>query len=485
MSVSESAVSSSAEADSESALSSLSTAAARNLATTTKSVPQMQEITSRWLLRVLPWVQVAGAAYRVNRRLSYALGDGRLSFTSVGAQIRIIPPELGELPALHGFDDTAVLEAMADRFVQHEYPAGAVIVQAGQPADQVLAIAHGRLNKLGVGQYGEHAVLGVLADGDYLGDHVLTDGGGNWDVTLQAATACIVLALPRRAFQELLDQSPTLRAHLQTVSESAGRPQNKLGEAEIAVSAGHTGEPMLPGTFVDYESSPREYELSVAQTVLRVHSRVADLYNQPMNQVEQQLRLTVEALHERQEHELINNREFGLLHNADLRQRIPTRTGAPTPDDMDELLSQRRKTEFILAHPKAIAAFGRECNRRGLYPQSTQLAGHTIPAWRDVPILPCSKIPITDTHTTSILAMRTGEDNQGVIGLHQTGIPDEYQPSLSVRFMGIDEKAVISYLVSAYYSVAVLVPDALGILEGVEIGHYGDSQPVPAPRAGA
>ena len=56
---------------------------------------------------------------------------------------------------------------------------------------------------------------------------------------------------------------------------------------------------------------------------------------------------------------------------------------------------------------------------------------------------------------------------EGVIGLHQTGIPDEYQPSLNVRFMGIDEKAIISYLVSTYYSVAVLVPDALGILEEV------------------
>jgi hypothetical protein len=39
-----------------------------------------------------------------------------------------------------------------------------------------------------------------------------------------------------------------------------------------------------------------------------------------------------------------------------------------------------------------------------------------------------------------------------------------------VRFMGIDEKAVMSYLVSTYFSAAVLVPDALGILENVEIG---------------
>jgi hypothetical protein len=60
---------------------SLGTEAARNLATT-KSVPQMQGITSRWLLRILPWVQVSGGTYRVNRRLSYAVGDGRVSFTT-------------------------------------------------------------------------------------------------------------------------------------------------------------------------------------------------------------------------------------------------------------------------------------------------------------------------------------------------------------------------------------------------------------------
>ncbi|HEX8007723.1 MAG TPA: Crp/Fnr family transcriptional regulator, partial [Trebonia sp.] len=199
--------------------------------------------------------------------------------------------------------------------------------------------------------------------------------------------------------------------------------------------------------------------------------RVADLYNEPMDQVEQQLRLTIEALRERQEHELVNNREFGLLHNADLKQRIHTRTGPPTPDDLDDLLSRRRKTQFFLAHPHAIAAFGRECNKRGLYPQAVDMNGSHVPAWRGVPILPCNKIPISDSRTTSILAMRTGEDDQGVVGLHQTGLPDEVEPGLNVRFMGINEQAVISYLVSAYYSAAVLVPDALGVLENVELGH--------------
>jgi hypothetical protein len=140
---------------------------------------------------------------------------------------------------------------------------------------------------------------------------------------------------------------------------------------------------------------------------------------------------------------------------------------------MDELLSMRRKTQFFFAHPRAIAAFGRECSKRGLYPDGVDLDGHRVPAWRGVPILPCGKIPLDPVHrTTSIIAVRTGEKDQGVVGLHQTGIPDEVEAGLSVRFMSISESSIISYLASAYYSAAILVPDACGILEDVEVGHY-------------
>jgi hypothetical protein len=287
---------------------------------------------------------------------------------------------------------------------------------------------------------------------------------------VRAATRCTVLVLQRQKFERLLRQSEKLRLQLQEVQALKQRPQNRHGEAAIDLAAGHEGEPDLPGTFVNYDALPREYSLSVAQTTLRVHTRVADLYNEPMNQIEQQLRLTIEALRERQEYELINNREFGLLHNVDRKQRLHTRSGPPTPDDLDTLLSRRRRTHLLLAHPRAIAAFGKQCNRLGIHSPAVELHGVRVTAWRGVPLLPCTNIPITDNHVTAILALRTGEDNQGVVGLHQTDIPDEYQPGLSVRFMGINEKAMISYLVSAYYSVAILVPDALGVLLNVEIG---------------
>ncbi|MGD3109113.1 family 2B encapsulin nanocompartment shell protein [Streptomyces sp. YGL11-2] len=452
--------------------SSLSTAAARNLATTTKTAPQMQGITSRWLLRLLPWVQVSGGTYRVNRRLAYTVGDGRIDFDIIGTQVSIIPDELRELPSLWEFTDTEVLAALGERFTQHEYAPGELIAEAGTPHDRVVLITHGRVDRIGTGKYGDATVLEALAGGDHLGDEPLTSPDGDWEFSYRAVTRVTAMALRRQDAHEVIGRSDALREHLASATDGAGPPTNASGESAVAVASGHHGEPSLPSTFVDYEPAPREYELSVAQTVLRAHTRVGDLYNDPMNQVEEQLKLTVQALRERQEHEMINNPEFGLLHNADLKQRIHTRTGPPTPDDLDELLATVWKDPgFLLAHPRTISAIGRECSARGLYPDPVSFMGHSVPSWRGVPIFPCNKIPVTKERTSSVLLLRTGEDKQGVVGLHRSGIPDEYEPSLSVRFMGIDDTAIMNYLVSAYYSAAILVPDALGVLEDVEIGH--------------
>ena len=256
------------------------------------------------------------------------------------------------------------------------------MVGAGTPIDAVFVIAHGRVARSAENQYGEHKMLGVLADGEYFGTPALTDARATWDVTITTETACTLLVLDRAAFTELVARSGSLRDHLREFSATASRPSTRGGEATLAMAAGHSGEPVLPSTFVDYETSPREYELQVAQTVLRVHTRVADLFNEPMNQIEHQLKLAVEELRERQEHELINNPDFGLLHNADYTQRIQPANGAPSPDDLDELLCRRRDSRYFLAHPRAIAAFGRECNRRGLYPASVAMGERTVPAWR-------------------------------------------------------------------------------------------------------
>ncbi len=130
-----------------------------------------------------------------------------------------------------------------------------------------------------------------------------------------------------------------------------------------------------------------------------------------------------------------------------------------------------KEPAFFLAHPKAIAAFGRECTRRGVPPATVTLFGSPFLTWRGLPIVPCDKLKLND-NKTDILLMRTGERKRGVVGLFQPGLPGEVSPSLSVRLMGINQSGAASYLISLYCSVAVLTHDALGVLEGVTVDHF-------------
>ena len=164
---------------------------------------------------------------------------------------------------------------------------------------------------------------------------------------------------------------------------------------------------------------------------------------------------------------------YGLIPNAVESQVIKTRPGAPTPDDLDELITKVwKEPAFFLAHPRAIAAFGREATRRGVPPPTVTLFGSPFITWRGIPLVPSDKLAIDENNKTKILLLRTGEKKQGVVGLFQPGLPGEVSPSLSVRFMGINHKAVASYLVSLYCSLAVLTEDALGVLEDVDVGQY-------------
>jgi hypothetical protein len=231
------------------------------------------------------------------------------------------------------------------------------------------------------------------------------------------------------------------------------------------------GDP-LPVGFSNYETQPREYVLTSITTTIAVDTRVSDLFRSPMDQVKEQLTLAVEKLKEKQENELINNRNYGLVNNADPDMRIKPRKGPPTPDDLDELITKVwKEPAFFLAHPRTIAAFGRECTRRGVPPATVSLFGSPFLTWRGLPLVPSDKVQIKG-NKSDILLMRVGERKRGVVGLFQPGIPGEVSPSLSVRLMSITQPGAAQYLISLYCSVAVLTDDALGILEGCVIDHY-------------
>jgi hypothetical protein len=184
--------------------------------------------------------------------------------------------------------------------------------------------------------------------------------------------AARTLANATKTIPMLSTISPRWLVHLlQWVPVEAGiyRVNKAKDPNAIEVDCSAKDERELPATCVDYEEWGREYVLNAVNTVVDVHTRVSDLYSSPHNQIKEQLRLTIETVKERQESELINNSEYGLLHNVAATQKVKSRTGFPTPDDFDELLAKVwKEPAFFLAHPQAIAAFGRECTRRGVPP---------------------------------------------------------------------------------------------------------------------
>jgi hypothetical protein len=251
----------------------------------------------------------------------------------------------------------------------------------------------------------------------------------------------------------------------------------KDAEAGIAIQCSPSDSDDLPTAFVDYEEAPREYTLSTVTTTIEIQTRISDLYRSPMDQVREQLGVLVEMMKERQEHELVNNASYGLLASAVPSMRLSTRAGAPTPDDLDDLIARVwKEPAFFLAHPRAIAAFGRECTWRGVPPPTVTMFGSQFLTWRGLPLIPSDKVGITagadGRGTSSILLMRTGEKKRGVVGLFQPGIPGEVSPSLSVRAMGINQRGAAAYLVSLYCSLAILTEDALGVLDNVDVGSY-------------
>jgi hypothetical protein len=140
-----------------------------------------------------------------------------------------------------------------------------------------------------------------------------------------------------------------------------------------------------------------------------------------------------------------------------------------------------KEPSFFLAHPRAIAAFGRECTRRGVPPSTASLAGGVFIQWRGIPLVPTNKLfvdglrePAAETGKTNILLLRTGENKRGVVGLYQAGLPGEQSRGLAVRFRGVNDDGIASYLLSLYCSAAILADDAIAVLEDVEVGNYYD-----------
>src|SRR5580704_3575981 len=98
---------------------SVTTAVAKNLANTTKTSPKMMSITPRWLLSLLPWVQVDGGTYRVNRTKVELSKAERIGVDVSGGVASFAPEALRSVPLFSRLPDS-IVGRMAGRFKTEE-----------------------------------------------------------------------------------------------------------------------------------------------------------------------------------------------------------------------------------------------------------------------------------------------------------------------------------------------------------------------------
>ncbi|WP_435260534.1 family 2B encapsulin nanocompartment shell protein [Streptomyces sp. 1222.5] len=451
----------------------LGAAAARQLANTTKTAPIWGSKTPRWLLRLLPWVEIEAGTYRVNRVRVIGGTFEQVGTRVEGERAHLRPSSLRAIPLLRNLDDSTV-GRLAELFRPEQYAPGTPIVTKGDLADRFYVLAQGKVEVWTTSPSGGRVSLAILRDGDYFGEMaILREEPRSAHVT--ALTPCLVLSLARGEVEDLLRDSEDIRASLEA---AAAERANDRREAAAEVMLGGDDERVITHTFADYEDRPPEYVLNAIQTTIQLDTTIADRFSSPYDQLEEQTRLAVSAAKERQEWEMLNNPDFGLISNIAPSMRIPTRTGPPTPDDLDELLATVwKEPAFFIAHPRTIAAFGRECTRRGVPPPTVTMLGSPFLTWRGVPLVPVDKVPVNfsgGVPSSSVLLLRVGEDRQGVVGLRQSRIDEgpSDEPSLAIRFNGVDERGIANYLLSLYFSIAILTDDAIGMLEDVEIARY-------------
>src|ERR1700677_724928 len=177
---------------------SLGATAARNLATATVTVPQNAARTPRWLHKLLPWIDVDGGVYRVNRRKVLVNKPGLILVDIDGKKAKLDPQSLRGIPLFSGLDDAA-LKAIAGEFATEHHDLGKVIAKEGDAGKKLYVIGRGKLELSVEGPHGDKLRQALQGEGSYFGDAVLLDDGVKLPV-IKALTAVTLLSLDRAKF---------------------------------------------------------------------------------------------------------------------------------------------------------------------------------------------------------------------------------------------------------------------------------------------
>ena len=174
---------------------------------------------------------------------------------------------------------------MANRFKTEEVSLGNKLIVEGEDLSKFFIIAQGQVEVLSKGAHGSDLRIALLTEGEYFGETDLVSDKPS-DVTVRTITPCVLLTLSRKDLDAVLgeDAGPERR-----IQEGDRRASGTAVRRSIATANGTSiwcrASPRtsrFPRRLSTTRPHPREYSLSAVQTVVRVHTRVSDLYNGPV-----------------------------------------------------------------------------------------------------------------------------------------------------------------------------------------------------------
>jgi hypothetical protein len=199
---------------------SVTTAVARNLATTTKTNPKMMSITPRLLLSQLPWLHVHGGTYRVNRTKVELSKAERIEVDVTGGRASFLAESLRSVPLFSQLSDQ-ILSGMAGSFKTEDVSLGNTLVVEGKDRNKFFIIAQGQVEVLSKGAHGSDLRIALLTEGEYFGEAELVSDRTS-DVTVRTITPCVLLTLSRGDLER--PEGPVLPTRSDSVLHSITYP---------------------------------------------------------------------------------------------------------------------------------------------------------------------------------------------------------------------------------------------------------------------
>jgi hypothetical protein len=251
---------------------------------------------------------------------------------------------------------------------------------------------------------------------------------------------------------------------------------NKVTEADNKTQFDVSEYEKISQSNINFTEKPDVLELYAIETIIKIPSKVDDIFNLPHNQKEIQIHLTLEKIFERKELLLFyfghtddnydkndgRKDQYGLLNYCVNHNKVLYAKGAFSLDYLDHMLSNVWiKPTFFVLHPDMLYHINTLCTQKGIHPETTELMGHKFATWRGIPLLPTDKLKRPNKNIYDIFLIRSGESDNGVVQLINNNISYEQTASLVVKENSTDDYGMTNLRISYYFNVAVLSSDAI------------------------